>query len=69
MQLAECKGGKVNLQVGANKGDEISFDVANFTFDGIHSQVVKMQLVVTHLTQQMVIVLYLSSSIRRKGCY
>ena len=32
------KGGKVNLQVGANKGDEISFDVANFTFDGIHSQ-------------------------------
>ena len=33
------KGGKLTLQVGANKGDEISFDVANFTFDGIHSQV------------------------------
>ncbi len=32
------KGGKLTLQVGANKGDEISFDVANFTFDGIHSQ-------------------------------
>ena len=32
------KGGKLTLQVGANNGDEISFDVANFTFDGIHSQ-------------------------------
>ena len=32
------KGGKLTLQVGANKGDEISFDVGNFTFDGIHSQ-------------------------------
>ena len=31
-------GGKVTLQVGANNGDEISFDVGNFTFDGIHSQ-------------------------------
>ena len=30
--------GQLIFQVGANKGDEISFDVANFTFDGIHSQ-------------------------------
>ena len=33
------KGGTLTLQVGANKGDEISFTVNNFTFDGIHSQV------------------------------
>ena len=26
------KGAKLTLQVGANKGDEISFDVAAFTF-------------------------------------
>ena len=30
--------GQLIFQVGANKGDEISFDVGNFTFDGIHSQ-------------------------------
>ena len=34
----DSTGGKIVLQVGANKGDEISFDVANFTFDGINSQ-------------------------------
>ena len=34
----DSTGGKIFLQVGANKGDEISFDVANFTFDGINSQ-------------------------------
>ena len=35
----DSKGGTLTLQVGANKGDEISFTVNNFTFDGIHSQV------------------------------
>ena len=36
--VGDSKAGKLVLQVGANNGDEISFDVANFTFDGIHSQ-------------------------------
>ena len=36
-QANGSKGGKLTLQVGANKGDEISFDVANFTFDGIYT--------------------------------
>ena len=31
------KGGKLTLQVGANNGDEISFDVGNFTFNGIYT--------------------------------
>ena len=30
--------GQLILQVGANKGDEVSFDVANFTFDSIYSR-------------------------------
>ena len=33
------KGAKLTLQVGANKGDEISFDVAAFTFKDILSAV------------------------------
>ena len=33
------KGAKLTLQVGANKGDEISFDVAAFTFKDILAQV------------------------------
>ena len=37
-KTGNSKGGKLTLQVGANNGDEISFDVANFSFDGIHSQ-------------------------------
>ena len=32
------KDGKMTLQVGANNGDEISFDVANFAFDAIFSR-------------------------------
>ena len=33
------KGAKLTLQVGANKGDEISFDVGAFTFKDITAQV------------------------------
>ena len=33
------KGAKLTLQVGANKGDEIAFDVAAFTFKDILAQV------------------------------
>ena len=36
-QANGSKGGKLTLQVGANNGDEVSFDVANFTFDGIYT--------------------------------
>ncbi len=36
---ARSKGAKLTLQVGANKGDEISFDVAAFTFKDILSAV------------------------------
>ena len=31
------KGGKITLQVGANNGDEISFDVGNFTFSVMYT--------------------------------
>ena len=34
-QNASNKGGKLTLQVGANNGDEISFDVGNFRFSHI----------------------------------
>ena len=39
LAAANPKGsaGKMTLQVGANKGDEISFDVGNFTFKGIYT--------------------------------
>ena len=33
------KGGTLTLQVGANKGDEISFNVGNFTFKALWSDV------------------------------
>ena len=36
-QANGSKGGKLTIQVGANKGDEIAFSVNNFTFDGIYT--------------------------------
>ena len=43
-QANGSKGGKLSLQVGANKGDEISFDVGKFTFSFVASAADKQNI-------------------------
>lgn len=37
-QIKDGDTGQMTLQVGANKGDQVTFDVANFVFDAIFSR-------------------------------
>ena len=55
-------GGKLTLQVGANKGDEISFDVAAFTFKDILSSVKGTPGDVTKAANNTAIILSTASS-------
>ncbi|MCK0514565.1 flagellin [Anaerobiospirillum sp. NML120448] len=56
------KGAKLTLQVGANKGDEISFDVAAFTFKDILSAVKGTPGDVTKAATNTAIILSAASS-------
>ena len=40
-QIKDGDTGQMTLQVGANKGDQVTFDVANFVFDAIFSRAEK----------------------------